>query len=266
MSSLWALLLGLVQGLTEFLPVSSSGHLVLAESLLGYQNPGVLVEAVVHLATVLVTLVYFRQRFVTLALGFWRDAAARRLVLMLLVAFVTTSAIGLVLERWIVAAFETPPVVAGMLLLTAAVLLSARLAPAAGGDDISDIYQVSWKTALLVGVAQGLAVFPGLSRSGATIVAGLWGGLGRTAAAEFSFLLAVPTVLAASLYGLWREPDLGAVAAGPLLLAGVVSFASGLLVVHWFMRWLRRGRLEWFAAYCVVIGGGYLLARQVGWL
>ncbi|HLF05261.1 MAG TPA: undecaprenyl-diphosphate phosphatase [Dehalococcoidia bacterium] len=263
MSSLWALLLGLVQGLTEFLPVSSSGHLVLAESLLGYQNPGVLVEAVVHLATVLVTLVYFRQRFVTLALGFWRDAAARRLVLMLLVAFVITSVIGLALERWIAAAFETPPVVAGMLLLTAAVLLSARLAPGGGGDDI---FQVSWKTALLVGAAQGLAVFPGLSRSGTTIVAGLWGGLGRTAAAEFSFLLAVPTVLAASLLGLWREPDLGAVAAGPLLLAGVVSFASGLLVVHWFMRWLRRGRLEWFAVYCAVIGGGYLLLWQLGWL
>lgn len=263
MSSLWALLLGLVQGLTEFLPISSSGHLVLAESLLGYQSPGVLLESVVHLATVLVTVVYFRQRFLALALGFWRDAAARRLVLMLFVSFALTSAIGLALERWIAAAFEAPLIVAGMLLLTSVVLLSARLAPSRGEDDI---YQVSWKTALLVGVAQGLAVFPGLSRSGTTIVAGLWGGLGRTAAAEFSFLLAVPTVLAASLLGLWREPDLGAVAAGPLLLAGVVSFASGLLVVHWFMHWLRRGRLEWFAAYCALIGGGYLILRQLSWL
>jgi undecaprenyl-diphosphatase len=263
MSSLWALLLGLVQGLTEFLPVSSSGHLVLAEALVGYRSPGVALEAAVHLATVLVTLVYFRRRLLSLAMGFRRDAAARRVVLMLFVAFVVTSAIGLALERWIAAAFESPAVSAGMLLLTAVVLLSARLAPAAQDDDI---FRVTWKTALLVGVAQGLAVFPGLSRSGATIVAGLWGGLGRSAAAEFSFLLAVPTILAASLYGLWREPDLGAVAAGPLLLAAAVAFISGLLVVHWFMRWLRRGRLEWFAAYCVVVGGGYLLARQAGWL
>ena len=263
MSSLWALILGLVQGLTEFLPVSSSGHLVLAEALVGYRSPGVVLEAVVHLATVLVTLVYFRRRFLSLARGFWREGPARRLVLMLFVAFAITSVIGLALERWIAAAFETPTVAAGMMLLTALVLVSARLAPAAQADDI---LQVSWKTALLVGAAQGLAVFPGLSRSGTTIIAGLWGGLGRSAAAEFSFLLAVPTILTASLYGLWRAPDLGAVAAGPLLLAGAVAFISGLLVVHWFMRWLRRGRLEWFAAYCVVIGGGYLLARQIGWL
>lgn len=263
MSFLSALLLGLVQGLSEFLPVSSSAHLVLAESLLGYRSPGVLLEAVVHLATVLVTVVYFRQRFVTLALGFWREGAARRLARMLFVAFLITSAIGLVLQQWIVAAFESPAFAAGMLLLTAVVLLSSRLAPAAGSEDV---FKISWKAAALVGVAQGLAVFPGLSRSGTTIVAGLWGGMGRGAAAEFSFLLAAPTILAASLYGLWREPDLGAVAVGPMLLAGVASFASGLLVVHWFMRWLRRGRLEWFAAYCITLGGGYLLLRQIGWL
>lgn len=108
---------------------------------------------------------------------------------------------------------------------------------------------------MLVGLAQGLAIFPGISRSGLTIAAGLWGGQDRSSAAEFSFLLAVPTVLAASLFSLVTEPELGAVDVPDMLVAFLLAFGSGFLAIHWLMRWLQGGRLWWFALYCVLVGG-----------
>jgi undecaprenyl-diphosphatase len=140
-----------------------------------------------------------------------------------------------------------------MLLITAVALFSVRwLRPPEESDQPP---QVTWKVALLVGLAQGIAIFPGISRSGFTIVAGLWGGLGRNSAAEFSFLLSVPTILAASLFELWREPELSGIGVPAMFVAGITAFISGLIAIHWLMRWLRRGRLWWFSGYCAVVGG-----------
>ena len=258
MSSLFALILGLVQGLTEFLPVSSSGHLVLAAELLNYRSPGLVLETVVHLATTGAVIIYFRQRLKSLIFGLMSDLATRRLVLKLALAFIITAAVGLALSPWITAAFESPAFTGGMLLVTAGALVSVRrIRPAA---EPRALFDITWKVALLVGLAQGLAIFPGISRSGLTIVAGLWGGQGRTAAAEFSFLLAIPTLLAATLFSLWREPELSVVDASDMLIAATFAFISGLIAIHWLMRWLQMGRLWWFSAYCAVIGATSLLA------
>lgn len=266
-----AFLLGLVQGLTEFLPVSSSGHLVIGARLLQFQSPGLILETVVHIATTMAVIIYFRHRFASVVVGVFNDIDSRRLVLMLGLSFCTTALIGIGLERSgvIDLVFDSPVFVGVMLMVTAGALFSvSRLHPAQESDprwqdrrlansplQISRL-QISWKLAVLVGLAQGIAIFPGISRSGFTIVAGLWGGMGRRSAAEFSFLLSVPTILAASLFQLWREPDLAIGDARALVVAGVVAFITGLAAIHWLMRCLQRGRLWWFAGYCAVIGAG----------
>ena len=262
MSFVSALILGLVQGLTEFLPVSSSGHLVFAKEILDYNTPGLLLETVVHVATTLAVVIFFRRRFTEIIMGLPEDPAIRSLVLMLGLAFIITAGLGLALGDRIVSAFESPSLVGGMLLVTAAVLFSTRyIRPTSGGTSLLGI---TWRVALLVGLAQGLAIFPGVSRSGLTIVAGLWLGTGRTAAADFSFLLAVPTILAASLFSLWLEPDLSGTDAGGLLIAGAAAFISGLVAIQWLMRWLQRGQLWWFSIYCGLIGGVAVLVWGSG--
>jgi len=255
MPSIAAMILGLVQGLTEFLPISSSGHLVIASELLDYDSPGLVLETVVHMATTLVVIIYFRRRFVAVARGVFNDFSTQRLVLMLGLSFLITSLIGLGLAATpIIDVFFASPAIAGaMLLVTAAVLLSLRYLPQS--DNSVSLMNMSWRVSLLVGLAQGLAIFPGISRSGLTICAGLWGGQDRNSAAEFSFLLAVPTLIAASLFSLVTEPELGVVDVGDMLFAFVFAFASGMLAVHWLMRWLQGGRLWWFALYCALVGG-----------
>ena len=171
MSFISALILGLVQGLTEFLPVSSSGHLVLAEEILDYSTPGLLLETVVHVATTLAVVIFFRHRFAAIIKGLPKDPAIRRLVLMLGLAFIVTAGLGLALGDRILSAFDSPSLVGGMLLTTAAVLFSTRyIRPNSGATSLLGI---TWKVAVLIGLAQGLAIFPGISRSGLTIVAGL---------------------------------------------------------------------------------------------
>ena len=253
MPSIDALILGLVQGLTEFLPVSSSGHLVVAAALLGYSPAGLVLEIAVHLATTLVVLVYFRRRFAAVVVGVFNNDDARRLALMLGLSLVATSVVALVLRPAIGAAYLSPGMAGVMWLVTGGVLLSLRFAPTA--DAPCSLARIPWWVALLVGALQGVAVLPGISRSGLTIAAGLWAGQSRSAAAEFSFLLAAPTVLMASLFSLVQAPDLGSADAGDVLPACGVAFISGLVTIHWLMRWAQSGRLWLFGIYCLLVGG-----------
>jgi undecaprenyl-diphosphatase len=153
--------------------------------------------------------------------------------------------------------FDSPAITGAMLLVTAVALLSVRKIKPPQETDTP--VRITWKLALLVGLAQGIAIFPGISRSGFTIVAALWGGMNRNSAAEFSFLLSVPTLLAASLFSLFREPIISGGDVGGLIVAGVVAFVSGLIAIHWLMRWLRQGRLWWFSPYCAVVGVAAIL-------
>ena len=262
MPSISSLILGLVQGLTEFLPVSSSGHLVLVSNLLHYDSPGLVLETVVHLATTLVVIIYFRRRLWEILSGIQKDWTARRLLLMLALAFGVTAVVGLLMSRWITAAFDSPGFSGAMLLVTSVILLSVRfLRPEAPGTSAKNnsLWQVGWKVALIVGLAQGIAILPGISRSGITIVVALWAGQSRTSAAEYSFLLAIPTLLAASAYSFLQEPQISGGDALDITAAAVVAFASGFIAIHWLMRWLERGRLWWFSGYCAVAGAGSLV-------
>lgn len=257
-----ALLLGLIQGLTEFFPISSSGHLALGEALLGVNPGGVAFEVSVHVATMAAVAVYYARRIGALAAGALRgDRAAWAFLGKLSLASLPAAAAGLTLQDPIAAAFDSPTLVAGLLLVTGAVLWASRrfgspsdrAAPSDGGPP--------WSSALWVGVAQAFALLPGISRSGTTVVAGLWRGLPPAKAAEFSFLLSLPAILGASLLEL---PDLLAGHAGASWTAIVLAFAaagvSGFFALVYLVRWLERGRLHRFAYYCWAVAGLFLLA------
>lgn len=251
-----ALLLGLVQGLTEFFPVSSSGHLVLAETLLGVNPPGLGFEVLVHLATLAAVLVLYRGRLVSLAGGALRgEADSIRYIGMLALASVPAAIAGLTLAGLVAHTFDLPVLAAVNLLVTGCVVYAIRwLALRAERPD------PGWVGAVAVGVMQAVALLPGISRSGMTVAAALGARARPDRAAEFSFLLSVPAILGASVLQL---PDLtrSGLEAGPMELAAaaLAAFLAGLLAISLFVRWLRGGRFHLFAYYCWAVGGGYLL-------
>jgi undecaprenyl-diphosphatase len=210
----------------------------------------------VHVVTTLAVIIYFRERFISIIRGAFNDLPTRHLVLMLALSFTVTAVVGLLLSPWVTAAFESPVIIGGMLLVIAA-LISTRFIPFMANT--GSLFSITWKVALIIGLAQGIAVFPGISRSGLTVIAALWLGQSRSSAAEFSFLLAVPTVLAASLFSLIREPEIPSADLAEIVVAGIVAFIVGFLTIHWLMRWLQRGHLWWFSGYCAVVGAASLL-------
>jgi len=272
MSWLEALLLGALQGATEFLPISSSGHLALAQHFLGVVGPQVAFDVVLHGATLLAVVVVYRRdlaRLLRAVLGalasreLWSAPAAsvRRspelgLALSLVAGSIPTAAIGLLFQEPLEALFERPVVVASMLLVTGLVLQLPRWLPARGEPRPA----VGLLAAVAVGTAQGLAITPGISRSGTTITTALLLRITPEAAARFSFLLSIPAILGALLLKL---PDLaGAAAPPPALLA--TGFATAFLV-GWaslaaLLALLRRGRFAVFSWYCWAVGLAALAA------
>lgn len=242
-------LLGLLQGLTEFLPVSSSGHLVLARVLLGLASPGVALEAAAHLGTLGSLLVYFRRDVARLASGWYRSGEERREIGLLLAGTGPAVAVGLLARGWIERAFGSPLLVGGMLLVTALALLAgdqragrARRDTVRGGD------------AITIGVAQAAALLPGISRSGSTIAAGIGMGLRPSTAARFSFLLAIPAIGGASLVSLLEAARQPGVDWAGLAVAMVSAGVSGLVAIRVFLRFVRAGVLWPFAIYCALAG------------
>lgn len=257
MTYLDALLLGIIQGLTEFLPVSSSGHLVLGETLLGVRPPGVSFEVALHVGTLLAVLVYFRRRLWAMVQSLFRTdmVLERRLIWYLIVGSVPAALVGLSLKKFIEATFAAPALVAVLLLVTGLILLSthwSRLQPER---------PLSTLRALFVGCGQALAILPGISRSGTTISTGLWLGLPPVVAAEFSFLLSIPAVAGAAVLDF---ADMGGVPpelVGQFLAGALTSLLVGWLAIHWLLALLKRGHFTYFAYYCFAVGllGLYLL-------
>ena len=258
--NLWqAVILGLVQGLTEFLPVSSSGHLVLAEAVIGVHSPGVFVEVALHVATLGSVLVVYGPRLWAVVRGVVYDHPGERRYAALLVAATIPAAIaGATLAGPIERAFESLRFVGCAFLVTGLALWSTRRrqgtagVPAVGG-------------AVTVGVAQAVAILPGISRSGATVSTALWLGLAPDRAAEFSFLMAIPVIAGAAAL---EAPDavagVGQVGLVPLLVSCVVALVSGVWAIRFLVALLRRGRFYAFAPYCWAIGVftlGYALWR-----
>jgi undecaprenyl-diphosphatase len=263
-----AILLGLLQGATEFIPVSSSGHLVLVPWLLGWDSPGLVFGTVVHWGTLVAVLAYFWRDWLAL-IGAWLRALVRwdwhdplaRLMWLLLVATVPATALGFLLEDFFESLFGEPAWVAVFLLVTAALLtLSERL-----GGRSRQLDSLGWSDAVVIGLAQASAIAPGISRSGATMATGLFRGLERTAAARFSFLLATPIIFGA---GLFKLVDLASmadpVAQIPVLVAGFLSAAvAGYLCIWALLRYLQNGRLYPFALYCGLAGACSLIVVWV---
>lgn len=245
-----AFLLGVLQGATEFLPVSSSGHLVLVPWLLGWAPSGLAFDVVVHWGTALAVVVYFWRDWVNIVKK--ARFSEKNLACLILLGTIPAALLGYLLDDFFEGMFARPIAAASFLLVTAAILTaSERL-----GRRERDLDTLTWLDALLVGLAQALAILPGISRSGSTIAAGLARGLRRELAARFSFLLATPIILGAGLLKVLALAQAGGLAAqAPALAVGFVTAgAVGLGCIHFLMRYLQRRRLYPFAIYCAAVG------------
>lgn len=277
MDFIQALILGLVQGLTEFIPVSSSAHLVLIPWALGWTSPGLAFDTMLHWGTLLAVVGYFWREWMRIISGFIRSLLRRgpwsvapggrladgdaRLAWWIILGSVPAAVLGYLFESSFERLFNNPAAVGGFLLVTALILtISERL-----GRRVRDAASMNLPDALLIGLAQAIAITPGISRSGATISMGLARGLKREDAARFSFLLGTPAIFGAGLLQLVKLIQASSLAQNaPYLLAGfLVAAISGYLCIRFLLAYLRRGRLYVFAAYCAVIGAATLIVSAV---
>lgn len=249
MSYFDAIILGVVQGLTEFLPVSSSGHLVMAQAFLGVPSPGVFLEVALHVATLLSVVVVYRHTLMELTVGaVRRDRGALRYIGLLALASVPVGVIGLLFKDSIETAFDTPLVTGLMLLVTGVILYSTSWGDEERPHDIPTV-----KHALGMGFAQCLALLPGISRSGSTIAAGLWTGLRGERAAEFSFLMSLPAIAGAALLQIGDAG--GDIAVTGELVAGfLAALVSGVAAIKSLVWLVQRQGFHHFAWYVWAVG------------
>lgn len=274
-----AVLLGIIQGLTEFLPVSSSGHLTIAPYLFSFEQPTLAFGVLLHLATLLAVIGYFRHDLWFLAQGLTASSTlteadhrlARRTTTLLVIGSLPAAAAGLVLDDLVGDLFENPLVAAGFLLVTAGLLwfaerLRRRRAAAVHGEEAArndpgldvgrDEGTISPMDATVIGVAQALAIFPGISRAGSTMAAGMVRGLTRTGAARFSFLLSIPVIAGAGVLELSEfEPGaFGSFSTTDVVAASVAAALSGYWAIRFLLRLVSADDLTGFARYLVVVG------------
>jgi len=260
--SLWeSLVLGFVQGATEFLPVSSSGHLVMVQALMDVDVAGVSFEIAVHVATLFSILLVYRTRITELVRGaFAGDREAWKYIGLVSVATVPAGLLGVFDKDRIEALFDNPYVPGVALLVTGAFLWSSRAAM-----DRADGARPSWGAALLIGFAQAFALVPGISRSGATVVAAMWLGLEAREAAAFSFLMAVPAVGGAAVLQLLDMESAAAASLPMVVLLGgsLVAGVTGVLAIRTFVAVLAKRSFHLFAPYCWTVGAAYLVFLAV---
>ncbi len=261
-----ALLLGIVEGLTEFIPVSSTGHLIVTSSLLDFTDERAKVFAIaIQFGAILAVCWAQRQKLLSVVRGLGSERTSQRFALNLLVAFMPAVVIGLLLYKTIKTYLFSPLTVAGALVVGGVLILwiEAR----AHLPRIRDIDEMRWSDALKVGLAQTLAMFPGVSRSGATIMGGMVFGLSRESATRFSFFLAIPTMFAATVYDLYKNWQLLSVTDLPVFAVGfVAAFMAALLAVRALLTYVARHSFRPFAWYRIGFGGLVLLSWQTGWV
>lgn len=274
MTIIQGVILGILQGIAEFLPISSSGHLAVAQNLLGLQDVPLLFDVFLHVATLAAVILFFRRQVWELlcALGRWitrrplsdkirgssgltcTDEAARKTVTAIILATVVTGVIGVVVEKKL---SELPiKAVCGGFVFTAVILIVSSLIEKKAeqkGNIPSE--GISWKQSLVIGLAQGVGTLPGISRSGSTIAGGLLSGVNRADAGEFSFIVSIPAIIGAFILEL---KDLGSVSseigAAPVIAGCITAFVVGYASLTWLMRIIRKGKLEWFACYLIPAG------------
>lgn len=252
-----AILLGLVQGATEFLPISSSGHLVLAERLLNVRTDDIVFDVFVHFGTLVAVVAYFRREIRDMILGLWRWAWGKdnpnregaSLAGYIAIGSIPAAVIGVALKSKIEAAFQSPVFASVMLLCTGLILLSTKAAPPRQN-------KIRAGSSFLIGCAQALAMLPGISRSGTTISTGLFLGINKERAATFSFLLALPAIFGATLLELNEALDTGVGAFMFLkyLLGTMAAALFGYLCIAVLLGIIRRGKFDYFGYYCLAVG------------
>lgn len=250
-----AVILGMVEGLTEFLPISSTGHLIVVGSLLDFNDErGKLFEIVIQSAAIMAVMWEYRAKITSVVAGLQRgEAAAQRFITNVMIAFLPLAVLGLVFGKHIKAALFNPVTVAVTSIIGALFILWAEKRQHT--ISVETVDDLTWRDALKVGFAQALALIPGTSRSGATIIGGLFFGLSRKAATEFTFFLAMPTLIAATVYEIYKErallsfDDLGMWAAG-----FIASFISAFLCVRWLLRYISSHDFTVFAWYRIAFG------------
>lgn len=253
-----AIILGFVQGVSEFLPISSSAHLVITQTLLGVHEPGIVLEVALHLGTLFSVLIYFRRDITRLISGFIRYMTTDprelyrddfRLCLYIILGSIPAAVGGLLLKDWFEARFDSVAFSGYMLLITGAFLLATKFAR-------DKDRQINVTNSLVIGVAQFCAILPGISRSGSTIATGLFLGISPRNAARFSFLLSLPAVAGASLLKL-RGLAYGAIPSAAIVhfaLGAVVSFLVGYIAIHYLLKLVAGRRFYFFGFYCVLVG------------
>ena len=261
-----ALVLGLVEGITEFLPVSSTGHLILAGDLMNFNNErGKLFEIVIQSGAILAVCWEYRRKLFQIIIGLPTQAEARRFVLNIGIAFLPLAILGLAFGKVIKAHLFQPLPVALAFILGGAVILWAEKRVHA--IRIHSVDQLSMMDAFKLGLAQACALVPGTSRSGATIIGGLLFGLSRKAATEFSFFLAIPTLIIATLYELYKERALLSVEDLDMWIIGfITSFVSAFLCVRWLLRYISRHDFTLFAIYRILFGVIVIATWKLGWV
>ena len=262
-----ALILGVIQGLTEFLPVSSSGHLVLAQSVLpGFSEPGLIFDLMLHAATLMAVLIYYRCDIIdliTVATGINKQTAsfdkksARIYIAAIVIATIPAALIGVFLQDYIESVFNMPMFTGGFLCVTGIFLITGELLASRLKGTIIPYGSWRWREWILVGLAQSLALLPGISRSGSTISTALALGWNREESARFSFFLMIPAVGGAVLLKLGDlagHLESGAVALAPLVIGMGASFVSGYMAIHLLIKIIKQYRLSGFAIYCFIVG------------
>ncbi len=270
-----AVVLGIVQGLTEFLPVSSSGHLVMGQFLAGLRKPELLFDISVHGGTLLAVVAVFHRDLLSMAASVARipsamrsegglsallmDRSEVRLLWMIFLGSLPTALLGLLLAHVAEELFGTVRLVGAALLVTGSFLWFTRRRSDAGRP----LREMRWRDALIIGIAQGLAIIPGISRSGATIATALYLGLDRELSGRYSFLLSIPAIIGALIMAMNGDLFRSTLPVGVILAGSFSAAAVGYLALLLLLRIVKRGQLHHFAPYCWVVGGGALVMSLV---
>ena len=265
MSIIEAIILGIIQGATEFLPISSSGHLVLLPEIFGLQTADLTMVGIVHLGTLVAVLIYFWKDILAIITAVWQGIQNRdlmgttdaRLGWLIAIGSIPAVVLGVGLEDFFARVFTAPTIAAFFLLVTAGLLVAGEKM-LSGNKEVG---QMRGKDAIIVGLFQSFALFPGISRSGSTIVGGLFRGLDRPTATRFSFLLGIPVILGAGLLSVLdivtapEATQLPIIYLTAFLTAAIVGYGC----IYFLLRWVRNHSLYIFAVYCALLGSGYLI-------
>jgi len=259
-----AVVLGALEGLTEFIPVSSTGHILLAGHFLGFESAGKTFEVVIQLGAILAVMGVYAKRLIEMVRGLGRDPTQTRFLVSILLAFIPAAVVGVLAHDFIKAVlFESPRLIATMLVVGGVILLIVDRLPLQPRYHETD--HLPLRVAFGIGLAQCLALIPGVSRSGSTIVGALFMGVDKRTAAEFSFFLSMPTMLAATAFDLWKNRHvLDTSAMSEIAVGFVIAFIAAAIVVRWVLVYISRHGFALFGWWRIIVGSAALLALGFG--